>query len=93
MKIHIPPLLTVPLLLTGCGLAAQPTATRVANSNEYYIACDRGVLRMEDCIAKANAVCPKGYNVVHRSDRGSELAGAAQNITGTSPQNLTVVCN
>lgn len=72
------------LLLSGCA-----TATRIntgAGPAEYFVECDGAAVPWSKCYARANELCPRGYDNLERSADNGPL------ILGVQQKNMRIRC-
>lgn len=76
------------VVLSACGATSVP----MGGEGKYFVSCDEPGQRLEDCFIEANRICPAGYDVLDRSDKGSDLNQVSRNVSGEKSLNISVQC-
>lgn len=64
------------LLLTGCA-TATPINRGAGQQSEYFLECNGAAVPWSKCYAKANQVCPGGYDTLEQATEHGPYTGAA----------------
>jgi hypothetical protein len=68
-------IITICVLLAGCA-----TATPIRNGTnqaEYFLECNGLAVPWSKCFAKANEVCPRGYEILEQATENGPVSGGA----------------
>lgn len=75
----------VVLVLGGCA-TATPVRTNPTGPGEYFIECNGLAVPWAKCFAKANQMCPNGYDIAEQATENGPITGSVAGGVGAIGQ-------